>query len=225
MEANSKLFKLALDGGFILAVITASLYASGSAYYHGYLASWGIDKTLIPKTFHQTMYQGLLSWFELGFPVILFSIFACLLAFLVLGFIFFLIIESQKIKKVTVRILRFIRGRKNKKTHKLSEVKTIKFLGMLSSILFGFLISMLILLSFLAYFEHKGIQKGEELIENKRNKSDKLDNQYMVSENAKNSAFIIVSCSPQICAVAEEVSAQLKYIDPKTFKVVGNQEK
>ncbi len=48
------------DGAVLLALGTAILFCSGTAYYHGYVSTLGLVAQVVERGFHQTLYQGLI---------------------------------------------------------------------------------------------------------------------------------------------------------------------
>ncbi len=222
MNNYSKIFKLSIsDAGFILAALTASLYASGTAFFSGFLLSWGIDKTLITKSFHQTLYQGLLTWFDLGLILILPIILFLLILLLSLSIAFSAIIESQKVKKLTVTVLKLFPRNKNKQDYKIHEIKAIQSVSRISYIFSYLFLFMMLIISLLAYSEHSGIKKGKQLMKDIKSSQEKLNGRYISPKSDDVLSFIIISCSQSLCAVAEKNTARLLFIDSKSFQTVG----
>ena len=221
MNTETRSFNLAIDGGLILILLTALLYASGTAYHHGYLATWGLEKTLFTKTFHQTLYSGLLVWFNLGFKVIIPLVLTGIVLFGVSIVIFTLLTESFWLKRQFVKVLKKFRGKKNKSRTKIDEILAVKYSAIFFSITIFTFLFMLILLTVLAYFEKQGIENSKEYQSKILSKDSKIKKQTIKAKYKKNTeTYSIIDCSQSMCAVVKFGSEIQYFMDLRTFTIL-----
>ena len=53
-----------IDGAILLAIVTAFLFCSSTAYTHGYFIYLHLDSDVLDRNFHQALYKGLILNFE-----------------------------------------------------------------------------------------------------------------------------------------------------------------
>lgn len=98
------MFKWVVDGATAIALFTAFFYVSYTAYNQGYLKTFGIDTTIMEKSFHKTLYGGMLLCLDLAVKPIFYWFIIAMYFFLAVALYVLFAKKSIKNRRVIVRV-------------------------------------------------------------------------------------------------------------------------
>jgi len=218
-----RLSSIPIDGAITLAFFTAALYITGSAFYGGYLHEWGLSSTLFSKSFHQTLYSSSITWFIFCFK---FTLYTLLLAGISLGILILFYTKlkgSFKAKRITIKLLRFIRGKKSNSYKVFGEINIVKIVLSTYHISLFFLVLIFFTYSLLYLFQNEGkksaIKQKEQII----NESGDIKNFIIMAKyKDKNETLpvVIIDCSNSFCAVSKTKDAKIYFMSLPSFEII-----
>ncbi|MCG7570519.1 hypothetical protein MHM89_11305 [Pseudoalteromonas sp. CNC9-20] len=195
------------DSAGVAAAITAYLYCASTAFNHGYLNTLGLDSDLLERSFHQTIYSGLILslsnflWLTLGI--------FCLTV------LHFLWQELKDLIGSCTRLTVFLSkvknklGITNKKTetyHKKYEARVMTSLGVLLS----FIGVSLVLMS----HESKGADMAHKILDKVHDQSAAT----MKSEDYEND-LVFLYCGTNNCAGYDPIKKRVVYLPQQILSI------
>ncbi|MES9906531.1 MAG: hypothetical protein ABW168_28100 [Sedimenticola sp.] len=146
------------DSVILLALGTAILFCSGTAYYHGYVTTLDLETQIIERGFHQTLYQGLML-------TILPAIYLSLVAFPLFYFyshgllqLYVDLLEGKySRKKKLIKIKKIWLGKKKDRQIQINAKKQTTHVLIISIAVLSFIFSMFLL-------EKKGRNEAKEVM-------------------------------------------------------------
>lgn len=194
-----------IDSAIFLAACTAVLYSWSTANYHGFLIAASLDSDMMERSFHQVIYGGLIISFG---PILLMLLVASLSLYFwshaVLPSYIDWVRGSIKSKRRVIKIRRFWIGKRVALGIEKQEKRRFNHVALYSLVGFVFILS-------LAYFENKGHQQANEVID-----------KHMANDNGPSSVITVVinnsekklrylGCGAKNCAGIEENTNKVYY--------------
>jgi hypothetical protein len=204
-------FDLIIDGGITLALLTAFLYASHTAHNHGYLIAFGIDTTIIEKSFYRALYDGLL--ILINFSIIPATWQIVISLFISLSIMLYAIFAKYSIKnkRVIVKLKReFLFSTHLTKVEKLGK-------NIIDKSFYTF-ISFLVFILILWHFEKTGAEEARRLINQYKTNTISESNLVNIGTGESINTLFIVDCGSDLCAGIDMVKGNVVYFNKKNQK-------
>lgn len=201
--------KLSIDSAILLAIFTALLYTWSTAHYRGYIGSLKLSADMMERDFHQIIYGGLMiSFWPAISMLLLLALSLGLYSHLILPIYIECLRHSLKLRKIAVKLRRAFLGTRKEAPIELRAKKVFNRSAILS------LLGVMYIFS-LAYFEHNGKNKAEELIEaaSSENSEDFRTIKVKLDEEIKDLTFI--GCGVRNCAGLDHQENLIHYFDSK----------
>ncbi len=189
--------KLSIDSAIFLALSTALLYTWSTALYHGFFRVLRLDSDMMERSFHQVIYDGLIISFLPTLSILIFSAFLLYLyAHLILPEYVDWARKSIKSKRKITKFRRFWLGKRN--SPPVEQRSKALFTKVAVLTFFGFLY-----IGSLVYFELKGSEKANELVDSHLAGKSKPTEMITVGVNGNPKILMFLGCGARNCAGIE----------------------
>ena len=194
-----------VDSAIALAVVTAFLYASGTAKFGGYTSTLKLDVNMLDRNFHQILYSGFLT----AFTPTLFVLAILLVAFflyshLILPGIIDTLRGRIRAKRRYIRIRHFLLG---KRKDTLIEKRAKRYTNSIGVCMLA-LVAALILL---VHIERLGVKDAETVIAKLENGEYKPSDFIEVNIDGEVKRLLYLGCGSRNCAAIDPETGEVSY--------------
>ena len=194
-----------IDSAIFLAVCTALLYSWSTANYHGFLIAASLDSDMMERSFQQVIYGGLIVSFG---PILLMLFIASLSLYFwshaILPSYIDWVRSSVRSKRRVIKFRRFWIGKRITPAIEKQEKSRFNRIALYSLSGVAFILS-------LVYFENKGQQQANEVLEKHMASDNSPGSMITVSINKSEKTLRYLGCGAKNCAGIEKKSNKVYY--------------
>ncbi|MGM8227800.1 hypothetical protein ACSV5M_14535 [Cellvibrio sp. ARAG 10.3] len=203
-----------IDSAIALAVVTAFLYASGTARFGGYTSTLKLDVNMLDRNFHQTLYIGFLTAFP---PALL------VLAILFIAFLFYSYLALPSVidwmrgniraKRRYVRIRKCLMG---KRKDIFIEERAKHYTNFIGACIFTLVVALIALV----HIERVGVKDAEKIITKLENGEYRPSDFIEVNIDGEVKHLLYLGCGSRNCAAIDPEAGEVTYFPQRVHSYI-----